>query len=57
MARVGFVDLWGGYLEPLVYLSDPDLFTVPLGVGMLADLDPTNQPLLLAGAVTADGAR
>lgn len=48
-----FVDLWGSYLEPLVYLSDPDLFTVPLGLGMLAALDPTNQPLLLAGAVTA----
>ena len=48
-----FLDLWGAYLEPLVYLSDPDLFTVPMGVAMLANLDPSNQPLLLAGAVMA----
>ena len=53
VAVSSFVDLWGAYIEPLVYLSDPDLFTVPMGVAMLASLDPTNQPLLLAGAVTA----
>ncbi len=46
-----FVDAWGAYIEPLVYLSDPDLFTVPLGLSTLANLDPSNQPLLLAGAV------
>lgn len=48
-----FVDLWGAYLEPLVYLSDPSLFTVPIAVGTLAGLDATQQPLLLAGAFTA----
>jgi multiple sugar transport system permease protein len=53
VAVSSFVDLWGNYLEPLVYLSDPDLFTVPMGLGMLARLDPTNQPLLLAGAAAA----
>jgi multiple sugar transport system permease protein len=53
VAVSSFVDLWGAYIEPLVYLSDPDLFTVPLGVSMLASLDPSNQPLLLAGAITA----
>ena len=53
VAVSSFVDLWGAYIEPLVYLSDPDLFTVPMGVSMLANLDPSNQPLLLAGAITA----
>jgi multiple sugar transport system permease protein len=53
VAVSSFVDLWGAYIEPLVYLSDPDLFTVPMGVSMLASLDPTNQPLLLAGAIAA----
>jgi multiple sugar transport system permease protein len=53
VAVSSFVDLWGAYIEPLVYLSDPDLFTLPLGVGVLANLDPSNQPLLLAGAVVA----
>jgi multiple sugar transport system permease protein len=47
-----FIDVWGAYLEPLVYLSDPRLFTLPVGVGILASLDSSNQPLLLAGAVT-----
>ena len=31
VAVSSFVDLWGAYIEPLVYLSDPDLFTVPAG--------------------------
>jgi multiple sugar transport system permease protein len=53
VAVSSFVDVWGSYIEPLVYLSDPDLFTVPMGVSMLASLDPSNQPLLLAGAITA----
>jgi multiple sugar transport system permease protein len=53
VAVSSFVDLWGSYLEPLVYLSDPGLFTVPMGIAMLAELDPSNQPLLLAGAVVA----
>ena len=53
VAVSSFVDLWGAYIEPLVYLSDPDLFTVPMGVSMLANLDPSNQPLLLAGAIAA----
>ncbi len=53
VAVSSFVDLWGAYIEPLVYLSDPDLFTVPMGVSMLAGLDPSNQPLMLAGAVMA----
>jgi multiple sugar transport system permease protein len=53
VAVASFVHVWGAYAEPLVYLSDPNLFTVPMGVAMLAGLDPTNQPLLLAGAVMA----
>jgi multiple sugar transport system permease protein len=52
VAVASFIDVWGAYLEPLVYLSDPGLFTVPMGVVMLASLDASNQPLLLAGAVT-----
>ena len=50
VAVATFVDVWGAYLEPLVYLSDPSDFTVPLGIATLANLDPSNQPLLLAGA-------
>jgi multiple sugar transport system permease protein len=53
VAVSSFVYIWGAYMEPLVYLSDPDLFTVPMGISMLASLDPSNQPLLLAGTVMA----
>ena len=53
VAVSSFVDVWGAYIEPLVYLSDADLFTLPVWVRMLANLDPTNQPLLLAGAIVA----
>lgn len=48
-----FVLSWGNFLDPLVYLHDRDLFTLPLALRSLAQLDPTNYPLLLAGAVIA----
>ena len=56
---LAFVFSWGNFLDPLVYLHDRDLFTLPLALRSLAQLDPTNYPLLLAGAVlaTAAGAR
>ena len=41
------------FLDPLVYLYRRELFTVPLALRSLASLDPTNYPLLLAGAVLA----
>lgn len=50
---LAFVLSWGNFLDPLVYLHDRQLFTLPLALRSLAQLDPTNYPLLLAGAVTA----
>ena len=50
---LAFVVSWGSFLEPLVYLYDEDLFTLPLGLRSLAQLDRTSFPLFLAGAVTA----
>ena len=50
---LAFVLSWGNFLDPLVYLHDRELFTLPLALRSLAQLDPTNYPLLLAGAVTA----
>jgi len=44
---------WSNFLDPLVYLSDPDRFTVPLGLKQLSQLDRVNYPLFLAGAVAA----
>lgn len=48
-----FVLTWSNFLDPLIYLYDSDLFTVPLALRSLATLDPTNFPVFLAGAVLA----
>ena len=53
VAALTFVLSWSNFLDPLVYVYDRDLFTVPLALKSLAQLDPTNYPLLLAGAVIA----
>jgi multiple sugar transport system permease protein len=44
---------WSNFLDPLIYLFDQELFTLPLGLRSLAQLDRQDFPLLLAGAVTA----
>ncbi|HCT75181.1 MAG TPA: ABC transporter permease [Micromonosporaceae bacterium] len=48
-----FVLTWSNFLDPLVYVYDRDLFTLPLALRSLATLDPTNFPVFLAGAVLA----
>jgi multiple sugar transport system permease protein len=44
---------WSNFLDPLIYLFDEDLFTLPLGLRSLARVDRQDFPLLLAEAVTA----
>jgi multiple sugar transport system permease protein len=53
VALLAFVFTWGNFLDPLIYVFDERLFTLPLGLKSLAQLDRQNFPLLLAGAVTA----
>jgi multiple sugar transport system permease protein len=53
VAVLAAVFTWSNFLDPLVYLFDEDMFTLPLGLRSLAQLDRQNFPLLLAGAVTA----
>ncbi len=48
-----FIACWGNFLDPLIYLFDSDLYTLPLGLRSLAVLDRTNHAILLAGAVVA----
>ena len=57
VAVLAFVATWSDFLNPLVFLFDRELYTVPLALRSLAELDPTNYPLLLAGAVLGDRAR
>lgn len=50
---LAFVFTWSNFLDPLIYLYDERLYTLPLGLRALAELDRQNFPLLLAGAVVA----
>lgn len=53
IAALTFVLTWSNFLDPLVFVYDRDLFTLPLALRSLATLDPTNFPVFLAGAVLA----
>jgi multiple sugar transport system permease protein len=53
VAVLAAVFTWSNFLDPLIYLFDESLFTLPLGLRSLAQVDRQDFPLLLAGAVTA----
>jgi multiple sugar transport system permease protein len=53
IAALTFVVTWSNFLDPLVYVYDRNLFTLPLALRSLATLDPANFPIFLAGAVLA----
>lgn len=45
-----FVNTWNDYLGPLIYLRDPDLWTIQLGLkSFVSNLFDTNYALLFAG--------
>lgn len=51
VAVLAFTWHWSNFIDPLLYLSSAERFTVPLGLRALQTLEPTNHPILLAGAV------
>ena len=53
VAVLAAVFTWSNFLDPLIYLYDEDLFTLPLGLKALAQVDRQDFPVLLAGAVIA----
>ncbi|MER2598606.1 MAG: carbohydrate ABC transporter permease [Caldilineales bacterium] len=42
---------WNDFTNPVLYLYRPQTYTLPVGVQILKQLDATNWPLLMAGAV------
>ncbi|MGH2541980.1 MAG: carbohydrate ABC transporter permease [Ardenticatenaceae bacterium] len=46
-----FVDVWNDFMGPLVYLNDPNLFTVSLGLSFFQGARETSWNLLMAGAL------
>lgn len=51
VAVLTFILYWNDFISPLLYLRDQDLYTLPLGLRQLQQLDPTGWPVMLAGAV------
>lgn len=50
---LAFVATWGNLLDPLVYLTDPEHATLPLGLRQLTVLERTDTSVLLAAATVA----
>ena len=48
-----FVGTWNDFLQPLIYLNDPELFTVSLGLSFFQGTRETDWNLLMAGSLLA----
>jgi multiple sugar transport system permease protein len=51
VAMLTFVLYWSDFSGPVLYLFNPALYTMPVGLQILRQMDSTNYPLLMAGAV------
>lgn len=51
VAMLSFTFHWSNVVDPLLYLSSPERVTLPLALTRLQSFEPTNFPVLLAGAV------
>ena len=51
VALLTFVQYWSDFMNPLLYLKSDDRYTLALGLRVLQQMDATNWPLLMAGAV------
>lgn len=50
---LAFTLFWGNFIEPVLFIYDPEKYTLPVGLQLLNQLDSANRPLLMAGAVVA----
>jgi multiple sugar transport system permease protein len=46
-----FAQYWSDFMNPLLYLKSDEHYTLALGLRVLQQMDATNWPLLMAGAV------
>lgn len=51
VALLTFVLYWSDFVSPVLYIFDPAWYTLPVGLQIVKQLDATNWPLLMAGAV------
>jgi len=46
-----FMGTWNDFMRPLIYLSDMDLMTLPVGLALLSNHQDIRIPLIMAGAM------
>lgn len=46
-----FITYWSDFISPMLYIKSEELYTLPIGMQQLHQLDKTNWPLLMAAAV------
>jgi multiple sugar transport system permease protein len=51
VAVLTFLFYWSDFISPLLYLKSQDLYTLPIGVRQLQQLDRSDWPLLMAASV------
>lgn len=51
VAILSFLLYWSDFISPTLYLRTPELYTLPVGLRQLQQLDQTNWPLLMAASV------
>lgn len=47
---LSFVMYWSDFVSPVLYVFRTDLYTLPIGLQLIKQLDPTNWPLLMSAA-------
>jgi len=51
VAMLAFALYWGDFSTPVLYIFRPELYTLPIGLQLLNQMDSTNLSLLMAGSV------
>jgi multiple sugar transport system permease protein len=51
VAVLAFALYWGDFTTPVLYIFRPDLYTLPVGLRLVQQMDASNLPLLMAGSV------
>ena len=53
VAMLAFLFYWNDFINPLLYLRSQTLYTLPVGLLQLQEMDKTNWPLLMSASVVA----
>jgi multiple sugar transport system permease protein len=51
VGMLSFIYYWNDFINPLLYLRSQTLYTLPVGLLQLQEMDKTNWPLLMAASV------